>query len=128
MTEHTPPVGRSPRSSSSVTVSRDGRVVATADVATGPDGTARIALLTGHDQAAAVRSDLVDLVMDSPEVRGSESVHVVVPLGDSASISRLQDRTTGFDAHAAGASAVIEAEVSPAAAVDDDEEEPPAGR
>ena len=103
-----PPV----RHSSTVKVSRDGQVVATAEVTTDPDGTARVALQTPHDAPPAIRRDLVDEVMDSPDVRGSENVHVVVPLGDSESITRLQDRTTGFNARAAGASSVIEAEVA----------------
>jgi len=36
---------------------------------------------------------------------------VVVPLGDTESISRLQERTSNVTARAAGASSVIEADV-----------------
>ena len=41
----------------------------------------------------------------------SDTVHVVLPLGDAASISRLQERTTDFTARAAGSSSIVDAGV-----------------
>ena len=98
----------------SVEVRHDGHVVATAKVsASEPHGTATVALSTPHDPVpAGARSELVDQVMERPGVRNSETVRVVVPLGDSESISRLQEHTTNVNARAAGASSVIEAEVA----------------
>lgn len=99
----------------SVEVRHEGRVVAAADVTTPPEphGTASVALTARHGEAPpAARSELVDQVMDHPGVRQSDSVHVVVPIGDGESITRLQDHTTNFTARAAGASSVIEAEVA----------------
>ena len=58
-----------------------------------------------------VRTDLVDQVLDVPGVSNSDGVHVVLPLGDDASIRRLQERTTSFDAHRAGYSAVVDADL-----------------
>lgn len=100
--------------SESVTVRRDGHVVAEATISTVPaaEEPAKVALVADRDAApAGARGELVDQVLDHPEVQSSGNVHVVVPLGDSESIGRLQERTTNFTARAAGASSVVEAEV-----------------
>ena len=99
---------------SSVEVHQDGHVVAAAEMTTtvAPLGTARVALDTPHaDAPAEARSALVDQVLDHPDVQDSESVRVVAPLGDSAALGRLQERTTNYHAHAAGASSIAEADV-----------------
>ena len=98
----------------SVKVQREGKVVATAEVVTPPEphGTASVSLTARHGEAPhTARAELVDQVMDHPGVRESHKVHVVVPLGDGESITRLQEHTTNFTARAAGASSVIDAEV-----------------
>lgn len=92
----------------------EGQVVATAEVTTTPEphGTAQVGLQRHRDDAPAeVRGDLVDRVMDAPGVSNSDTVHVVLPLGDAASISRLQERTTDFTARAAGSSSIVDAGV-----------------
>lgn len=98
----------------SVKVQHDGHVVAAADVTTSEaHGTAKVALLTPHaDAPDSARGELVDQVLDHPEVRPSDSVKVVAPLGDSGALGRLQERTTNYHARAAGASSVVEAEVT----------------
>ncbi|SEQ69353.1 hypothetical protein [Microlunatus flavus] len=96
----------------------EGRLVASADVSgsTEPHGTAQVALHRHHpDAPAEVRGDLVDQVMDTRVVSSSDAVHVVLPLGDSASITRLQERTEDFTARPAGTSAVVDAAVPPPA-------------
>lgn len=98
----------------SVKVRRDGHVVAEASISALPEPTepANVALSAPRDAApSGARGELVDQVMDHPAVQGSDNVHVVLPLGDTESISRLQERTTNFTARAAGASSVVEAEV-----------------
>lgn len=102
-----------PTTNETVRVRHDGQVAA-ADISTSArsDGTASVALRGAHDLPPGARSELVDRVMEHPTVRSSDKVRVVVPLGDSESISRLQEHTTNADAHAAGASSVIEAEVA----------------
>lgn len=103
---------------SELEVRREGRVAASATVVSPrhPHGTARVSLRSQRDVAAPdARSELVDKVLDQPAVRGAGHVHVVVALGDAESITRLQQRTTGFSAHAAGSSSVIDAEVVPPA-------------
>lgn len=93
-------------------VERDGQVVASAVVRSTPEpsGVAEVALeRQQHDVPPAAREELVDRVLDVPGVSNSDGVHVVLPLGDDASIRRLQERTTSFDAHRAGYSAVVDA-------------------
>jgi hypothetical protein len=96
-----------------VKVTQDGQVCA-ADIstATEPGGVASVGLRAPHDASTEARGELVDRVMEHPAVQGSDSVHVVVPLGDGASISRLHEHTTNAHAHAAGASSIVEAEVA----------------
>ncbi|GAB2572320.1 hypothetical protein [Microlunatus antarcticus] len=99
----------------SLKVQHEGRVVAAAEVTAPPEphGKASVALTARRGEAPPeARSELVDQVLDHPGVRQSDSVHVVVPLGDGASLTRLQERTTNFDARAAGASSIIEADVA----------------
>ncbi|MGI3782255.1 MAG: hypothetical protein ACRYG2_15955 [Janthinobacterium lividum] len=95
-----------------VKVKHDGEV-GTADISTSSeaDGVASVALRAPRDLSAEARSELVDRVMEHPAVQSSDTVHVVVPIGDSASITRLQEHTTNVNARAAGASSIIEAEV-----------------
>lgn len=99
----------------SLEVRHEGRVVAAAEVTAPPEphGTASVALTARHGEAPPdARSELVDQVLDHPGVAGSDAVHVVLPLGDGESLTRLQERTTNFNARAAGASSIIEAEVA----------------
>jgi hypothetical protein len=99
----------------SVEVRHDGRVVAAAalTVPSEPHGTASVALASPHrDAPPAARAELVDEVLSDPAVQSCDSVHVVTPVGDAEAITRLQERTTNFNARAAGASSVMEAEVT----------------
>ncbi len=103
-------------------VSHEGRTVAAADITTSsaPHGVATVVLRSSHDDLATdARAELVDQVMGHPGVRNSDTVHVVVPMGDSESISRLQDHTANFTARAAGSSSVVEAEVVHPSSADD---------
>jgi hypothetical protein len=124
-TDHDHPNAPQTTDSYSVQVSHDGRAVASADVvaSTEPHGTATV---TFHSASADsgpgphgelpsdARRELVDTVMAQPGVRSSDHLHAVVPLGDSPTVTRLQQRTDNFTARAAGVSAIIDADVSPA--------------
>lgn len=106
--------GDGPLEEASLEARHEGRLVASADVrgTTGPHGTADVALHRHDaDAPAEVRTGLVDQVMDTPVVSSSDAVHVVLPLGDADSITRLQQRTEGFTARAAGTSSVVDAAV-----------------
>src|SRR5580704_11604886 len=81
-----------------VEVRDDNRTVAAAEVAASGEagGTARASL---HAESGHVppgkRTDLVDAVMDLPEVQASARLEAAVPIGDGESLERLRQRTTG---------------------------------
>ena len=101
-----------------VEVSDDDRTVATAEVITseGSGGTARVSLRaeTGHITPGR-RASLVDAVLDLPEVRESARVEAAFRLGDSESLRRLQERCDDVSARPAGWSALVDANLRPAA-------------
>jgi hypothetical protein len=109
-----------PTTNERVQLRHDGHVVAAADISASanPHGTASVALRAPHELSSEAREELVDQVMEHPAVQGCDTVHVVVPLGDGASISRLHEHTTNANAHAAGASSIIDADVTHPAADD----------
>ena len=75
---------------------RDGsQIVAAAEVSMPAAGTARTSLraVAGH-LAPGRRADLVDTVMDLPEVRASQRLEATIPLGDVEFLQRLRERTT----------------------------------
>jgi hypothetical protein len=94
---------------------RDGsQIVAAAEVTTPAAGTARTSL---HAAAGHVppgwRTDLVDAVMDLPEVRGSERLEATVPRGDGEFLERLRQRTTGAVIRPAGSTVLLDAVIPP---------------
>jgi hypothetical protein len=95
-----------------VEISDDDRTVATAEVTTseGSGGTARVSLRAepGHITPGR-RADLVDAVLDLPEVRESARVEAGFRLGDSESLHRLQERCEDVSARQAGWSALVDA-------------------
>jgi hypothetical protein len=101
-----------------VEVSDDDRTVATAEVTTseGSGGTARVSLRAeaGHITPGR-RASLVDAVLDLPEVRESARVEAAFRLGDSESLGRLQERCDDVSARSAGWSALVDANLRPAA-------------
>ena len=97
---------------------RDGdRTVAAAEVTTaaGPEGTARTSLraVAGH-LAPGRRADLVDTVMDLPEVRASQRLEATIPLGDGELLGRLRERTRDARTRPAGSTVLIDANIPPA--------------
>ena len=96
---------------------RDGdKMVAAAEVTTaaGPEGTARTSLhaAAGH-VAPGWRADLVDAVLDLPEVRASERLEATVPIGDGEFLDRLRERTTGAVTRPAGSTVLLDAIIPP---------------
>ena len=94
---------------------RDGdRIVAAAEVTTakGPEGTARTSLhATSPDVPAGHRANLVDAVMDLPEVRASTRLEATIPLGDGELLERLRERTTDAVTRPAGSTALVDADI-----------------
>ena len=86
-----------------VEIRNGGQVVAAAEVTMPAAGTARTSLhaAAGH-VAPGWRADLVDAVMNLPEVRASQRLEATVPLGDVEFLERLRERTTGAVTRPAG--------------------------
>jgi hypothetical protein len=97
-----------------VEVSDGDRVVASAQVTTSPDDpdTVRASLQaeSGHLPVGS-RASLVDAVLDLPELQGSTHLEATVPLGDSESLQRLEERTNDMTTRAAGSSALVDADL-----------------
>jgi hypothetical protein len=98
---------------------KDGdRTVAAAEVTTarGPEGTARTSLrATGDHVGPGYRADLVDAVMDLPEVQASTRLEATIPLGDGELLGRLRERTRDAVTRAAGSTALVDANIPRAA-------------
>ena len=94
---------------------KDGdETVAAAEVTTSQEagGTAHASLhaAPGHI-APGSRADLVDAVMDLPEVQASERLQATVPLGDGESLERLRQRTDDTTTRPAGSTALLDANI-----------------
>jgi hypothetical protein len=102
---------------------KDGdRTVAAADVSTPAegDGAARASLRasSGHI-APGSRAELVDRVLDLPEVREGSRLEASVPIGDGESLDRFRERCDDVTTRAAGSSALLDATPGPAEPDDD---------
>ena len=89
---------------------KDGdQTVAAAEVSQRPGGTARASLhaAPGH-VAPGRRADLVDAVVDLPEVQASSRLEATIPLGDGESLDRLRERTEETTSRPAGSTALVD--------------------
>ncbi|MGP7997699.1 MAG: hypothetical protein ACLPKI_10310 [Streptosporangiaceae bacterium] len=89
---------------------KDGdQTVASADVSQRPGGTARASLqaAAGH-VTPGHRAELVDAVVDLPEVQESSRLEATVPLGDSETLQRLRERTEETTTRPAGSTALVD--------------------
>jgi hypothetical protein len=96
-----------------VEIRHGGQVVAAAEVTMPVAGTARTSLraAAGH-VAPGWRAELVDAVMDLPEVQASHRLEATVPLGDSEFLERLREWTTGMVTRPAGSTLLLDATIS----------------
>jgi hypothetical protein len=97
-----------------IEVDGGGQSVAAAEVTTSAeaDGTARASLhaSAGHITPGS-RANLVDAVMDLPEVQASARLEATVPLGDGESLERLRERTEDSVTRPAGSTALLHAKI-----------------
>jgi hypothetical protein len=105
----------SPNTPRHVEIKDGDQTVATAEV-TAPEeggGTARTSMhaASGHI-APGKRANLVDAVLDLPEVQASARLEATVPLGDSESLQRLRERTEDTVTWPAGSTALVDADIS----------------
>jgi uncharacterized phage protein gp47/JayE len=94
---------------------KDGdQTVAAASVTTseGAEGTARTSMhaVSGH-VTPGKRANLVDAVMDLPEVQASARLEATIPLGDAESLERLRERTEDSVTRPAGSSALLDGNI-----------------
>jgi hypothetical protein len=93
------------------------QIVAAADVTIPPGddpgpSTAQASLhvAPGHVPPGC-RASLVDAVMDLPGVQQGDRLQAAVPLGDSEALDRLRERSENAITRAAGASALLDADI-----------------
>jgi hypothetical protein len=95
-----------------IEVKHNDRTVASAQVTTrgGSGGIARASFRaeSGHVPPGH-RASLVDAVLDLPEVRQSARLEAAIPLGDTESLHRLQERCLDVSTRPAGGSALLDA-------------------
>jgi hypothetical protein len=90
---------------------KDGdHTVAAADVSQQPGGTTRASIhaASGHVTPGR-RADLVDAVVDLPEVQASSRLEATIPLGDGETLDRLRERTEETTSRPAGSTALVDA-------------------
>jgi hypothetical protein len=110
-----------------VEITNDGHATAYADVTTptDPHGTTQVSF---HAEAghlpAGTRRDLVDAVLDLPDVHNSDHLQATVPIGDTESMDRLRERTTGMSMRGAGSSALVDADIPGESASDAEQPRP----
>jgi hypothetical protein len=104
-----------PETSHHVTVINDkDQTAAVAEVSTdtGPEGTVRTSMYAKSEHVRpGDRSQLVDAVMDLPEVQASDRLEATVPFGDTESVERLRERTDDAELRVAGATTLLDANV-----------------
>jgi hypothetical protein len=104
---------------------RDGdRVVTSADVMSSRDTHAPTRAIL-HAEAGHIppgsRADLVDAVLDLPEVQDSDNLEASVSLGDAESLLRLEERCDDATTRAAGSTALVDAQLRGNGGAEDDD-------
>ena len=96
-----------------ILIETDGRTLATAEVH--PTGTAGIVHSDMHVESghlpAGTRSRLVDAVLAHPDVDHADRLVATMPLGDTEMLARVRECCADVEAHAAGATKLVEARV-----------------
>lgn len=89
------------------------QTVAAADVTIPPEsGVAQASLRAAAGQIPpGSRASLVDAVMDLPDVQDSARLEAALPLGDAETLARLRERSENAATRAAGASALLDADI-----------------
>ena len=102
-----------------ILIQTDGRTMATAEVH--PTGTAGVVHSDMHVESGhlpeGTRSRLVDAVLAHPDVEHADRLVATMPLGDTEMLARVRECCAEVEAHAAGATKVVEARVHPSDAV-----------
>jgi len=94
-----------------ISIDEDGRTVASAEVhPAGEPGVVHSDLHAESGQLpGGARARLVDAVLEHPQVDGAERLLATMPLGDTEMLDRVRQRCGDVQAHAAGATKIVEA-------------------
>jgi hypothetical protein len=96
-----------------ILIQTDGQTLATAELH--PTGTPGVVHSDMHVESGHVpvgtRSRLVDAVLAHPDVDHADRLVATMPLGDTEMLARMRERCDEVEAHAAGATKVVEARV-----------------
>jgi hypothetical protein len=107
-----PTMTRSP-DAHEIRIEVDGRLVAAAEVSRTEDpDVVRSAMHveSGHLPAGS-RTKLVDAVLEDPQVAAASHLAASVPTGETELLDRLRERARSVDVRAAGATALVEADL-----------------
>ncbi len=118
-----------PEDAQRVEIKEGDQTVAAAEVSQRPGGTTRASLhaASGH-VAPGRRADLVDAVVDLPEVQASSRLEATIPLGDGETLDRLRERTEETTSRAAGSTALVDASLQGEKSLrNEDQAGPPGG-
>jgi hypothetical protein len=94
-----------------IQIEADGRTLASAEVhPTDEPGLVHsdLHVESGH-LPAGTRTRLVDAVLEHPEVEEADRLLATMPLGDTEMLDRVRERCDDVDAHAAGATKLVQA-------------------
>jgi len=96
---------------STIQIEADGQKLASAEVH--PTDTAGLVHSDLHVESGPLpvgtRSRLVDAVLAHPEVDHADRLLATMPLGDTEMLARVRERCEDVEAHAAGATKIVEA-------------------
>jgi hypothetical protein len=96
-----------------ILIETDGRTLATAEVH--PTDTAGIVHSDMHVESGhlpmGTRTRLVDAVLAHPDVDRADRLVATMPLGDTEMLARVRECCADVEAHAAGATKLVEARV-----------------
>jgi hypothetical protein len=96
-----------------ILIQTDGQTLATAELH--PTGTVGLVHSDMHVESghlpAGTRARLVDAVLAHPDVDQADRLVATMPLGDTEMLARVRERCDQVEAHAAGATKVVEARV-----------------
>jgi hypothetical protein len=94
-----------------IQIEADGRTLATAEVH--PTADPRVMHSDMHVESGHLpmwtRTRLVDAVLDHPDVDQADRLLATMPIGDTEMLARVRERCVEVEAHAAGATKLVEA-------------------
>jgi len=94
-----------------IEIQKDGRTVAAADVR--PDEQPGVVRSSMHVESGQLprgtRTELVDAVLDAPEVDQAERLVASMPVSDTEMLDRVRERAEVVETRATGATKVVEA-------------------